>query len=180
MAEKLSSSFQFIKFPKEEKYTAWNSRIKIRRTKFKRVRRFKKGKSKNKPKIAKLSKIKTLEAKLKSLLYPLIKKRDGNTCISCGKKNLSKHDWQAGHYIKAELCNIVWRYNEMNINSQCGVCNLWRRGNTIEYRKEMVKKYGEEKVKKLEQCYNEGLILGFNEREYLLKLIEHYAHKTAL
>lgn len=136
----------------------------------KELKRAKKGKEK----IKSLPKIKNLEARLKKVMYPYIKKRDGNTCISCGKKNLVGMDWHAGHYIKAELCNIVVRYDEWNINSQCSYCNKWRRGNTIAYRLAMIDKYGEKATNDLDHKYHSPLPMNFNEREWLLEMIAKY------
>ncbi len=83
-------------------------------------------------------------------------------------------DDQAGHYIKAELCNLVWRYDRRIIHRQCSACNLWRRGNTIEYRKWMVKTYGEKEVKYIDEHYNEKLPISFNSRMWLELLIVKY------
>jgi hypothetical protein len=132
------------------------------------------GKVKRRVRVLKLPKIKNLEARLKAVMYPYIKRRDGNTCISCGKKGLQGKNWHAGHYIKAELCNIVTRYDEWNINSQCSNCNLWKRGNTIAYRNAMVDKYGEKAVAELDRKYHAPLPLNFNEREWLLEMIKKY------
>ena len=140
----------------------------------------KKNARKRHQKVKKQPKIKTLEAKLKKVLYPYIKRRDGNTCISCGKTGLigGLHgNWNAGHYIKAELCNIVTRYDERNINSQCSTCNLWKRGNTIAYRNAMLKKYGEQITNTLDREYHAPLPMNFNEREFLLSVIEKYANR---
>ena len=118
--------------------------------------------------------IKKLELKLRSILYPLIKLRDGNTCISCGKLNLIGKDWQAGHYIKAELCNLKYRYNELNIHSQCSHCNKWKAGNSIAYRNALIRMIDEKEVKKLDQHYNDKLPMNFNSRAYLEELIAYY------
>lgn len=135
----------------------------------------KKGKKKIKRvRLQKQLKIKTLEAKLKKVLYPYIKKRDGNMCISCGKTGLVGNDWHAGHYIKAELCNIVTRYDERNINSQCSNCNLWKRGNTIAYRLSMLDKYGEKATNELDRKYKQSLPMEFNSRVWLLEQIQKY------
>jgi hypothetical protein len=124
---------------------------------------------------AKQKTIKQLEKKLRSILYPLIKQRDGNVCISCGKRGLESFDWQAGHYIKAELCSLKFRYDERNIHSQCSVCNKWRAGNTIEYRKNLIGKYGEELVKELEFGYAQSKKRSTTaSRIYLETLIEYY------
>jgi len=132
---------------------------------------------KKRAKKVRLPSIKKLEKKLKDVMYPYIKRRDGPVCISCGKKNLLGRDWQAGHYIKAELCNMVTRYDEWNINSQCATCNLWKRGNTIAYRLAMLDKYGERVVNTLDREYKSPLPLNFNSRVWLLEQIKLYENK---
>lgn len=127
-----------------------------------------------KTKLPKKVKIKTLEAKLKAIFYPLIKKEEPNICVSCPKINLIGKDDQAGHFIKAELCNLVWRYDRRIIHRQCSTCNLWKRGNYVEYRKYMINNYGEKEVKYIEEHYKDKLPLNFNPREYLTGLIQKY------
>ena len=133
-------------------------------------------KHKNKGKLPKKVKIKSLEAKLKRLLYPIIKKRDGNVCISCGKKGLVGMDWHAGHYIKAELCNLHYRYFPVNINSQCSYCNKWLRGNTIAYRNAMLKKYDVRIIEDTDLHYKDTMPMNFNPRSYLESLIKKYGN----
>jgi len=135
---------------------------------------------KKRSKLPKLPKIKSLEAKLKRLLYPLIKKRDRGVCISSGQTGLTGRNYQAGHFIKAELCNIIYRYDVRNINGQRSYDNLYLRGNAPAYRKGMIKKWGIKAVEEIEENYNKPLPMDFNEREYLMKLIEKYADKTAI
>lgn len=115
-----------------------------------------------------------LEKKLKKILYPLIKKRDGNVCISCGKTNLVGNGWHAGHFAKAELCNPIYKYDLRNINSQCAGCNNWKEGNFIEYEKAMVKKYGQDVVDEIKDNYNKPMPIEFNKREYIIELINKY------
>lgn len=145
------------------------------RAKKQRLMTYKAGKRKSKPKLPKKVKIKSLEAKLKKILYPLIKARDGPICISCGKTGLVGWNLQAGHYAKAELCNLIYRYDVRNINSQCGYCNKWLRGNTINYRNAMIKKYGRLVVEEIDAHFKDQTPMDFNEREYLLGLIKKYA-----
>lgn len=79
-----------------------------------------------------------------------IRERDKDKpCISCGKfKSL-----QAGHYLSAgHHANL--RFNELNTNGQCAGCNLFLSGNLINYRINLVKKIGLEKVEFLESQRN--------------------------
>jgi hypothetical protein len=85
-----------------------------------------------------------------------IRGRDANwqgysNCISCGTiKNWKQMD--SGHYI-AKGSDSALKFNEINNNAQCASCNQYKSGNLIEYRQGLIQKYGEEKVKLLEQSH---------------------------
>ncbi len=55
----------------------------------------------------------------------------------------------AGHFI-AQGASGALRFNEKNENGQCSQCNVWKRGNLILYRINLVKRIGEDEVKELE------------------------------
>lgn len=82
--------------------------------------------------------------KLWAVMSAYIKKRDGNTCISCGAKGLSGHNWHAGHLFSAGQYASI-RYNELNVRSQCSRCNIFLRGNVHEYIAAL-KRIGQESV----------------------------------
>jgi hypothetical protein len=75
-----------------------------------------------------------------------IRERDKDLpCICCGSYNAS----EAGHYRSQGHYGSL-RFNEMNVNLCCTRCNCFLHGNLIEYRKGLIKKYGEERVLMLE------------------------------
>lgn len=83
--------------------------------------------------------------KAQDVFNKFIRNRDNHRgCISCGAE--IQH---AGHYF-SQGHHSALRYNEMNTNGQCLRCNNFLHGNLINYRKGLVKKYGEEKVLMLE------------------------------
>jgi hypothetical protein len=95
--------------------------------------------------IKKLLSIPTLTKKAQVVFNKWIRNRDKDKgCISCGRPVT-----EAGHYLNAGHFSAL-RFNEMNVNGQCTGCNCFRHGNLIEYRKGLVKKYGEGKVLMLE------------------------------
>lgn len=79
--------------------------------------------------------------------YIRLKSR-GGYCISCGNELKEKFD--AGHYLNA---NNHWavRFDERNVWSQCVECNQYKHGNLIEYRKTLVKHFGEKWIEQLEK-----------------------------
>ena len=77
-----------------------------------------------------------------------IRVRDRNLpCISCGRH----HDGQyhAGHY-RTVGANPELRFEELNVWKQCAPCNDHLHGNLINYRIELIRRIGLEKVEWLE------------------------------
>jgi len=61
-------------------------------------------------------------------------------CITCGKRYHIKL-LQAGHFISGRHnANL---FNEEGCHAQCYNCNINLRGNTLEYRRQIIKLYGE-------------------------------------
>lgn len=70
-------------------------------------------------------------------------------CISCQRPYNVLKKINAGHY-KSVGGNNSLRFNTYNINLQCEYCNTFKNGNLQEYRVNLIKKIGLEKVEKLE------------------------------
>ena len=69
-------------------------------------------------------------------------------CISCGRYHQGKYD--AGHYRSVGACPEL-RFCELNVHKQCVPCNQHKSGNVIEYRINLIKRIGTEKVAWLER-----------------------------
>jgi len=96
------------------------------------------------------------EKALWNIFSKFIRARDadwqGNCkCISCSTIKNWK-EMQAGHFIPVGSDRAL-KYNELNVNSQCTSCNLYKSGNLIEYRQRLISKIGEDKVKLLEKSH---------------------------
>jgi hypothetical protein len=88
-----------------------------------------------------------LKRKLQTKINSFVRLRDmGKPCISCQKPCPAGH---AGHYI-AQGWSGALRFNLDNIHLQCATCNVFKRGNLIEYRINLVKLIGEKRVEYLE------------------------------
>lgn len=68
-------------------------------------------------------------------------------CISCGRQHQGQ--WHAGHYLSTGA-HPELRFEELNIWKQCQPCNVHLSGNVIEYRKNLIRKIGVERVEWLE------------------------------
>lgn len=113
---------------------------------------------------------------LVNVCHKNIRERDKyKPCISCGAK-WNEH-FQAGHFYKAELYSNL-RFDELNINGQCRICNLHKDGNFQGYREGFIKRYSVEQLEELENKAREYKSLSFKwDREDLKKKRVYYTNK---
>ncbi len=95
--------------------------------------------------------VKTLsqyEAEAKKSFQLWIRKRDADkNCISCDKKT---NDPAGGHFYSAGTYSGLM-FNPLNCHLQCNTaCNKYLSGNLLEYRKGLIKRYGNEFVENLD------------------------------
>lgn len=69
-------------------------------------------------------------------------------CYTCGHIYPVKK-LHNGHYLLRGYKATRW--DESNCRPQCGVCNLWRKGEPVVFRENLVKELGEKNVVALEQ-----------------------------
>jgi hypothetical protein len=91
-------------------------------------------------------------------------------CISCDR---IVNNYHAGHYITRKYKYI--KFHEDNVHKQCAYCNTFLEGNSADYRKNLIKKIGLEKVEYLEM--NKGM-LSFRSKSDYKEMIEHYKSKV--
>lgn len=95
-------------------------------------------------------------AKLRKELWKIftyyIKERDNWTCFTCDRKAVGQ-GMGGGHYKPKGACGADAYYSEINVNAQCTFCNLTLQGNQVEYRKRLVKKYGEKIIAELDKTF---------------------------
>lgn len=107
-------------------------------------------------------------------LYIRLRDSDENgfcTCYTCGKVAHYK-EMQNGHFWSRT--HLSTRFNEDNCKVQCVGCNIFKKGNYIEYTKRLLKELGEEKFNELEQLKNSTAKISKAEYE---QMIEHYNQK---
>jgi len=142
------------------KKTELKRKTPLRSTPFKR----KPAKEKSKFEISEIkTKLKPLEDKRKhtdeldKVFQFYIRLRDSRSdgrcqCISCGRI-VPFDKIQAGHYRSRK--NMSTRWSELNVNAECFVCNCMEGDHLINYRKNLIKKIGEQKVNWLDAYCNE-------------------------
>ena len=95
-------------------------------------------------------------------------------CYTCGHKAHYKKI-HAGHYITRFFKATRWDLR--NLRPQCFMCNIYRKGNAVIFRQNLVKEYGEEEIKEMEKSVD-FLVRGGLRREYLQEQIAVFAAKT--
>ncbi len=88
-------------------------------------------------------------------------------CISCGRYH--EGQYHAGHYRSVGAYPEL-RFNEDNVHKQCSVCNNHKSGNAIEYRINLIRKIGLEKVEFLERHDHQPLKLSIDEIKELIRV----------
>ena len=74
--------------------------------------------------------------------HKFIRERDKDKhCVSCGRFTTL----QAGHFHSAGRCERL-RFNENNIHGQCLKCNFYEQQSDTNYRKEIEKRIGKERL----------------------------------
>lgn len=80
---------------------------------------------------------------------------DYGKCITCGR-TIPRTLLQAGHFIVGRHSSNL--FSERGVHAQCYNCNINLRGATLEYRRQIIKKYGkgadldlEEKAKQIKK-----------------------------
>ncbi|UQS92503.1 recombination protein NinG [Pseudomonas chlororaphis subsp. piscium] len=68
-------------------------------------------------------------------------------CVSCGRHH--EGQYHAGHY-RTVGANPELRFEPLNVHKQCAPCNNHKSGDIVNYRIELVKRIGAEKVEWLE------------------------------
>lgn len=132
-----------------------------------RTRQIERLKNKKQKKKVVLS-ISDLKKKAQRVFNKWIRERDaGEPCLACGKHS-DKMD--ASHFI-AQGSSGYLRYSEENVHSTCQSCNRFKGGNLLEYRANLIKKIGEDRVDWLWE--NRNITHKFT-REELLEIIERY------
>jgi hypothetical protein len=145
-----------LMFPKPHKLTDKEKYekklLKFKEMKQRQIDRLREGKKKQVTKV-KEPNIAELKRTLQKLVNKIARERDkraGLPCISCQVRPIEEggHFWAMGS-------NSALRFNLENINGQCQSCNKWQHGNLLNYRLNLVKKIGEERVKFLDEHHND-------------------------
>lgn len=95
---------------------------------------------------------------------------DGRGCVSCG---ITTGKFDAGHY-RTVAAASQHRYNTLQLWGQCSQCNRSKSGNIVEYRKELVRRIGIDRVEAIE---NDNRIREWDV-EYLKRLAQVFNRRA--
>ena len=120
-------------------------------------------------------KIKTLseyEKDAKKSFQHWIRLRDKNLpCISCGNSNTN--DWAGGHFYSAGMYS-GFMFDERNVHKQCNThCNKHLSGNLLEYRKGLIKRFGNAYVDELDSISDSKRNYKFTKAELIAKKLKY-------
>lgn len=91
---------------------------------------------------------------------------DTNQCFTCEKFFAAKK-LQCGHYLSRFYKAARWDFD--NARPQCMMCNMWKRGDLVVYRQNLIKDIGIERVEAVEAKRQISFKLT---KEYLKKLLK--------
>ena len=92
-----------------------------------------------KPKKVKTKSLAKLRKELWGWFSKFIRARDGGVCFTCGATGCVGSNYHAGHFIPQSVCNMDARFDDRFVRGQCFRCNINLSGNSVEFRKELVK-----------------------------------------
>lgn len=75
----------------------------------------------------------------------IIKLRDGDVCVTCGKR-CEGANAHCGHFMTGATCSPSLYYELTNIHRECYHCNVNLSGNWVVYLPFMISKYGQDHV----------------------------------
>ena len=122
-----------------------------RNSKLKELQRKKKNKE-DRGRLDKLKTVRDLMPEAQAAFNKYIRARDyGLPCISCGRSPEQKAGgtMDSGHYRSRGSAGHL-RFNVFNCHAQCVTCNRYQSGNVVDYRINLVKKIGIERVERIE------------------------------
>lgn len=153
------------------KWATQNTEKLIRKTQIQREKAERKERVAKKKELEELESIAKIEARVQKVFNEYIRLRDAKEpCFTCEKYHNGQY--HAGHYLTVGA-HPELRFEELNAHKQCSVCNNYHSGNTGNYRKKLVKKYGVEKVEWLEGPHSKVK----RTREELEEIKQYYKKK---
>ena len=128
---------------------------------------------------------KGIKGKFWKVFSDFIRLRDSKrygTCITCGQPK-TYSELQAGHFAPTGNCGFALLFDEKNVHGECAYDNAFNKGHLIQYKTNLIRRYGQNYVDEVEQSYNDSRYKGkttkeWSKKEYEDKITE-YKEKIA-
>lgn len=100
----------------------------------------------------------------------IIREQFGNTCYTCGAKNLQGSNWHTGHLFAKASLGAYLKYDLRVLRPQCYKCNIHYGGQGAEFYKRMLKIEGKEYIDRIERDRK----ISVKAHDHYTKLLEEY------
>lgn len=97
------------------------------------------------------SEVPKLKKKLWELCKRLTRAKYGNTCYTCGAKDLAGSNWHTAHFIPKSICSTELAFDLDNLKPCCYRCNINLSGNWVAYEEHLIADHGESFVAELKE-----------------------------
>ena len=98
-------------------------------------------------------------------------------CYTCGHFTHYKKI-HAGHFISRWYKATRW--NENNVRPQCFMCNIYKKGDSVKFRINLIQEIGEKEVEKMEDESARFIKRGAVEKEWMEQKINYYKQQIKL
>lgn len=115
-----------------------------------------------------------LEEKLWDECKRIIREQYGNTCYTCGAKNLIGSNWHTGHMWAKGSLHALMKYDLRILRPQCYNCNMNYGGMGAVFIKNMERIEGKAYVKMLEKDRQKDKQVTLKSFDHYTKLLEEY------
>lgn len=109
-----------------------------------------------------------LKKQLDVIFSKYIRAKYPKYCYTCGRPN---DKLQCGHFVPRQY--LATRWSEDNCRPQCVGCNIWGRGQLLDFEENLINELGKKKVEDLKKSRHKVLKL---DREWYIDKIAYYAN----
>lgn len=110
-----------------------------------------------------------IKKKLDTIFSKYIRAKFPKVCYTCKKPS---DKLQCGHFVSRQY--LATRWDEDNCRPQCVGCNLWGRGQLLDFEENLINEIGLKKVKQLKISRHQTLKL---DREWYEEKINYYENE---
>lgn len=114
--------------------------------------------------------ISLLQRKIWDECKRIVREQFGNTCYTCGVRNLSGSNWHTGHLFAKASLGAYLKYDLRVLRPQCMRCNIHLGGNGAEFYRRMYIIEGKKYMERLEQDKK----ISVKAYDFYVKLLEEY------